>query len=893
MSFPPSKGPLNALLAPVVVALLVIVTGLGNFGIWQPAELRVADAARGASQTNELVGNRPPAQLAMVRVGFGSFGANESGGRMPTALLAAVSAIALALAVWAASDARTASFVGIAYTTMPLVFMNARQMFGGGVAQSAFTLLFAGAIVALYCRPPPEDKPALVSLYRMRALPVLFAALFAVQAGGAMLGVVPVLVGVGIVPLLRWKDEPAPSRTTGLVLASVGAVLALMAARAAVKIPLENYSWLVGVGSDVRPPNVLPTHDTLIEHIGHAVFPWTGLVAFGLARLAAAPPMDASDIGREGSVVSVDDAWRETGLRLGAIGAAVVAFGFQGFHYQQFGASPFVAAAPLAVAAGIALRDSERSAIGWKIVTAGVTFFTVIMVRDYLLFPKSSYAALGLPDGGPAFPDGFRWSQDNQPNKTIFQWFTVNKGAALTHIFKGSAPGEAYFVLLGALYMLLALPPLFQGTGTLKYFSLGRPYTWMLEVEAANQKEREEIAAAGRWRWWHNFTGTGFLAAFRAWAAAITLMLFVVFGGTAATSRTLGTQAKGVLAGFAALPIAVFAGVYLFIFAWNAFAWIGQPSREWFTRTVGSRAGIVALAGVVVALAFTKLYVPALSEHLSPRGVLAVIKQMRRPHERVARYGGSSENPGAGYYADFPVTQIEGESEAVEWLRSGTASDRRYMLVDSRVFSRLNRGYRLAQPQGSRRNIPVLDASNSNLYVAASDAGERGSRSPLDEIVMSTDRLLTRNDHWHAHGRYEGTRFQEEPARFDDNLEFLGYNLDSKGMSYVPVGGSFKIKYHFRVLREMAGSWQIFVHIDGQCPRINGDHEPAGGRYAVSNWLPGDIIHDEQEITIPGYCRSGTYYVYIGFFQGDDRMRVSGGEHDRENRVVAARIVVR
>jgi hypothetical protein len=307
----------------------------------------------------------------------------------------------------------------------------------------------------------------------------------------------------------------------------------------------------------------------------------------------------------------------------------------------------------------------------------------------------------------------------------------------------------------------------------------------------------------------------------------------------------------------------------------------------------GSRLALTALGGVLVALMFTKLYVPALSEHLSPRGVLAVIKQVRRSHERVARYGGSSEDRASGYYADFPVTSIESEGEAVEWLRAGTPSDRRYLLVDSRVFSRLNRAYRAAQPQGARRNIPVLDASNSNLYVAASDAGDRGSRSPLDAIVMSQDRLLTRSDHWHAHGRYEGSRFVEEPARFDENIEFLGYNLDSKGMSFVPVGGSFKIKYHFRVLREIAGNWQIFVHVDGQCPRINGDHEPAGGRYPVSNWLPGDIIHDEQEITIPGYCRSGTYYVYMGFFQGDDRMRVTGGEHDRENRVIAARIVVR
>jgi len=893
MSFPPSKGPLQALTAPLIVALLVIVTGLGNFGIWQPSEARVADAARGTTQSSEVLNNRPPAQIAMVRAGFRSFGASESGGRMPTALLAALSTLALAAAVWSASDARTAAFAGTAYASMPLVFMNARQMFGGGVSQSAFTLLFASAIVALFCRPPPADKPLLQNLYKARALLVLFAALLAVQAGGAMLGVVPVLVGVGIVPLFRWKDEDPTTRNTGLALVAVGAVLGLAASRVAVKLPLEHYSWLVGVGADAHPPTVLPTHDSLIEHVGHALFPWTGLVAFGLARLAAAPPMNASEIGREGSVVATDEAWREAGLRLSAAGAAIVAFGLQGFHMQQFGPSAFIAAAPLAIAAAIALRDAERSAIGWKIVTAGVTFFTVIMMRDYLLFPKSSYAALGLPDGGPSFPDGFRWSQDNQPNKSIFQWLAAQKGAAIGHLFKGSAPGEAYFLLMGVAYIAIALPAFFQGSGTVRSFGLKRPYEWMLEVEAGARKERDELAAKGLWRPWHALTGTGVLASFRAWSLASAAALIVTCGGSAATTPTMGTQTKAAFYGFASIPFVVLGGVYGFILLWNFFGWIGDRTRPWMVALRGSRVGITAFGAVFVALMFTKLYIPALSEHLSPRGVWAVIKQMRRPHERVARYGGSSEDRNSGYYADFPVRDIETETEAVEWLRTGTPTDRRFMLVDARVFSRLNRAFRSAQPQGQRNNIPVLDASNSNLYVAASDAGERGSRNPLDEIVMSQDRLLTRNDHWHAHGTHEGGRFVEQPARFDENIEFLGYNLDSKGMSYVPVGGSFKIKYHFRVLREISGNWQIFVHVDGQCPRINGDHEPAGGRYSVSNWLQGDIIHDEQEITIPGYCRAGTYSVFIGFFQGDDRMRVSGGDHDRENRVVAARIVVR
>jgi hypothetical protein len=324
---------------------------------------------------------------------------------------------------------------------------------------------------------------------------------------------------------------------------------------------------------------------------------------------------------------------------------------------------------------------------------------------------------------------------------------------------------------------------------------------------------------------------------------------------------------------------------------WNLFAWLGRPGSVPM-RALGTRVAFVPLAAVLVALVMTQLFVPALSEHLSPRGVWAVIRQVRREGEPVARYGGNQNDRATRYYANFDVRDIYTEGEAVNWLRQRTP--RHFMIVGADVFPALNRAYRATFPEGERQNVPVIDATNSNLYVAASDAGDRGSRNPLDAVVMSRD---TNNrggaDHWHAHGRWEGGRLVPEPARFDDAIEYLGYNLDSGGMSYVPVGGSFKITYHFRVLREIMSSHQIFVHVDGQCPRINGDHEPAGGRYPVRYWLPGDFIHDEQRLTIPGYCRAGTYYVYIGFFQGDDRMRVTGGDHDRENRVVAARIVVR
>src|SRR5207244_234880 len=125
--------------------------GLSRFGIWQPNELRTADLARGADPTAAREAEtRPPLQIAAVRFGFRHMGQSEEGGRLPTALLAILATLALALSIASATDDRRAgALTGIAYATLPLVFMNARQMFGGGIAQSGSTLLFAAVIYIL------------------------------------------------------------------------------------------------------------------------------------------------------------------------------------------------------------------------------------------------------------------------------------------------------------------------------------------------------------------------------------------------------------------------------------------------------------------------------------------------------------------------------------------------------------------------------------------------------------------------------------------------------------------------------------------------------------------------------------------------------------------------
>jgi hypothetical protein len=252
--------------------------------------------------------------------------------------------------------------------------------------------------------------------------------------------------------------------------------------------------------------------------------------------------------------------------------------------------------------------------------------------------------------------------------------------------------------------------------------------------------------------------------------------------------------------------------------------------------------------------------------------VWAVIRALRHGNEPIARFGGPGEDPATRYYTRATVETIPSESAAVAWL---TRPDRSFLVVGSDVFPSLNSAYRAAR----QRNIPIADATNSNLFVAVSELEGRPSRNPLDAWVMSTRPRM-------RHPAREATRWE-------DTFEYIGYDLDSGGRPYVALGSSFKVTFNFHVLRDPGRHWQLFVHTDGPGPRINGDHEAVNGRYPTNFWRQGDFIRDQLTVNVPLTYRPGIYTVYMGFFDGGDRMRLEGGDHDRDNRVVVCRVNVR
>ena len=100
-------------------------------------------------------------------------------------------------------------------------------------------------------------------------------------------------------------------------------------------------------------------------------------------------------------------------------------------------------------------------------------------------------------------------------------------------------------------------------------------------------------------------------------------------------------------------------------------------------------------------------------------------------------------------------------------------------------------------------------------------------------------------------------------AILDNKLELIGADISPPT---VKVGGSFKAVYYWRVLDNLPpGNWMIFVHLDGS-KRSNHDHQGVNELLPLSKWKKGQIIRDEQTITVANDFQNGTARLFVGVF---------------------------
>jgi hypothetical protein len=346
--------------------------------------------------------------------------------------------------------------------------------------------------------------------------------------------------------------------------------------------------------------------------------------------------------------------------------------------------------------------------------------------------------------------------------------------------------------------------------------------------------------------------------AFRLWLIVFALVLagVVAFGVLAyaiPAKLHMPTLATRWVRRLVFLPAIVCAAVAAAQIALWGFAKLGQ----WrFVPLLG--------AGAIIGVYAAQGYLPALSEHFSPREVYATFNALARGREELAEYnvGGRA----AAYYAKGRVAEIDSVEHLIDHLAQ---PERRWAAFPADELPEIDRRFR----QRQHAHLFVADARSARVILATNQpvAGRRDENFLRDLVLQNAPAKI---------GKLVA-------ANFEKRIELLGYDLDLPHDGYVGAGESFKLRWYFRAISHVPAGYRIFVHVDGKGQRIHGDHDPVDGKYPVRLWDPGDVIVDEQKVDVPANFRGGDYNIYMGFYSGESRLSLESGPNDGSNRVNA------
>lgn len=298
---------------------------------------------------------------------------------------------------------------------------------------------------------------------------------------------------------------------------------------------------------------------------------------------------------------------------------------------------------------------------------------------------------------------------------------------------------------------------------------------------------------------------------------------------------------------------------------------LGGQATIWAVSRLGAfRMVPVLVSAVLVAGWAAQGFLPALSAHFSPREIYDTYNALARDGEPLGEYRVSGR--AAAYYASGDVREIETQQALIDFL---AAEDRRWAAFPADELAAIDRAYR------RRRNdhLFIADARSARVVLAVNQP-IRGRQNENFVAQYVLDEPPARIQH-------------RVNARYEDKIELIGYDLEMPNDGYVGAGQSFTVTWYWKCLRAVPGGFKIFLHVDGQGNRLNGDHDPVDGKYPVRLWDEGDVVVDRQELQVPANYRPGEYTFYIGFYNGGTRLHVEQGPEDDADRVIAGRFLVR
>jgi hypothetical protein len=348
----------------LLLALLVLLPGIGNYGLWDPHEIGVADQARELATSGKyaaVYAQMPPLETWLIAASVKLLGPSEFGARLPLVLLGALTCLATCLCGLRLGRPRAGLFGALVLLSSPLFVFQSRQLTSdiGALAGPAVAML--GLIGLAW----PQSQGRGAPRWALDSLCTVAGLLLGHLASGLLLGVLVPVATVACALLAArvggiTDDTEAPSRgktwiAAGSVVVAL-AVLCVILAKIYDVVPAppgtralfgrtlavaKGYLPLLGGAWTTGEPPSHATFDYVIVQVAWGMFPFSALAPLAVLRLCGVPERH----GRQGFGGLVLLFW------------SLVAFVVATVWVRRVGPLRFPGLVPIALAVGVLVDD--------------------------------------------------------------------------------------------------------------------------------------------------------------------------------------------------------------------------------------------------------------------------------------------------------------------------------------------------------------------------------------------------------------------------------------------------------------------------------------------------------------------------------------------------------
>lgn len=359
-------------------AVAILIGGLGGFGIWEPQELKRAEAAEQLVTGNASGRARLDIENRLAVLSWSRLGKSELSTRLPSALLALIAVAAFFLLSRPLLGGTVALFGALVLLASPILLFHGRQLTGGMPAILGEVLAVLGLTLAVRATGRRGGVAGLL----LGAAGLLLGWVSTNVLEGVFAPLAIVTVAALIIGPARPAEEPSVKRDTRrTILLTVMGSAAVVALGAYLSIVIfSKMDFPLVTGGLQKSTNYALSFDFSLAQLAYGWFPWSAFAP--VCVMAFFRPETRED---EGVLFA----------RALAIGGILIGYLAHTLSLRFSGLGPCLVAVPMALATALAVNDMARSEEPLRILGLIGVAMMVLMIRDFVLDPVKILSGYG------------------------------------------------------------------------------------------------------------------------------------------------------------------------------------------------------------------------------------------------------------------------------------------------------------------------------------------------------------------------------------------------------------------------------------------------------------------------------------------------------------------